>query len=210
VLASFGFPPFNDKHVLLCRDGHLFGGEARQRQRDLIVVFIGALDVVRRIIAVVARPPSSSMRSIRRSNPTLDRHRQFRSRVLIAISSIEQHGYESAGHRIRRPFAESQLGRSAPRCCAVIFSWKPALNFNRQRGSGRSVLGGPRRVVACRKRRQRAPKPRSENPEGDVHHRCAHIRGGPNREPATGIGLYLCKPSSACSRHPKNINVSLG
>src|SRR4051794_41078880 len=43
--------------------------------------------------------------SKRRSKPTVERYRGEKSKVLIATSSLEQHGSESAGHR-RRPCAK--------------------------------------------------------------------------------------------------------
>src|SRR6476469_236125 len=44
-----------------------------------------------------SRPVSSSI-SKRRSKPTVERYRGAKSKVLIATSSGEQHGSESAGH----------------------------------------------------------------------------------------------------------------
>src|SRR3954452_25379739 len=97
------------QHVLLSRDCHLLGFETRERERNPIVVLAGAFDVGGEWFSSVQRVDSSS-RLKSRSKPTVDRHSGVKSKVLIATSSFKQHGYESVGHHVRRPYAGPRAG----------------------------------------------------------------------------------------------------
>ena len=62
-------------------------------------------DVARLSRGISLRCRLTSSMSNRRLKPTVERYRGGKSKVLIATSSLEQHGSESAGHR-QRPCAK--------------------------------------------------------------------------------------------------------
>jgi hypothetical protein len=86
--ALFGFSAFNRQHVLLYGDADLFGREASQRQRDLIVVLTGPFDVVGRIIVAV-RPSDGILDEVEEVIESNCRSpKGATSKVVIATSSF--------------------------------------------------------------------------------------------------------------------------
>ena len=55
-LALLRLAALHGKHILLCRDGDLLRREARKRERDPVLIFTGALNVVRRVIFLACQP----------------------------------------------------------------------------------------------------------------------------------------------------------
>jgi hypothetical protein len=55
ALLLVGLAALDREHVLLGGDGHVVGREPCQRQRDLVLVLAGALDVLGRVI-ILAGP----------------------------------------------------------------------------------------------------------------------------------------------------------
>ena len=85
------------------------------------MILASALDVIGRVMVLTNHRADLSRRLKRRSKPTVDRQSGVGSKVLIAISSVEQHGYESVGHHVRRPFAAPTRGAPGTRHCAAKF-----------------------------------------------------------------------------------------